>query len=145
MRLATLRRIDRHWLPWTLVLLAAVAPLRLDADEPPLVGEPVIPQGYEDLAADFLGRGEQIAGSCRLTGGSIDGALIRGVYQCGDDKVVVELTHPSKASRARRTARFAVTVQGSPPPEFLDALIERIRAREEAFQWKVLPPPPPQP
>src|SRR5690348_318394 len=142
MRLATLRRSDRPWLPWALVLLAVGTPVRLDAGET-LVGEPVIPKGYEDLAAELLGRGEQVAGVCKLTGGAIDHA-IRGVYQCGENRVVIELIHPSKAPpSAIRTERFALTVQGSPPPEFLDALVARVRAREAPFQWTVLPPSPP--
>jgi len=143
MRLATLRRSDRPWLPLALVLLAVGTPVRVDAGETALVGEPVIPKGYEDLAAELLGRGEQIAGVCKLTGGAIDHA-IHGVYQCGDNRVVIELIHPSKAlPSAVRTERFAVTVQGSPPPGFLDALVARVRAREAPFQWTVLPPPPP--
>jgi len=133
MRLATLRRSDRPWLPLALVLLAVGTPVRVDAGETALVGEPVIPKGYEDLAAELLGRGEQIAGVCKLTGGAIDHA-IHGVYQCGDNRVVIELIHPSKAlPSAVRTERFAVTVQGSPPPGFLDALVARVRAREAPF------------
>src|SRR5690242_2494232 len=143
MGLARLRRSHWPWLPWALLLLAVGGSVPLEADEPALVGEPVIPKGYEDLAAALLGRGEEIAGGCRLTGGGIDHA-IRGVYQCGDDRVVVELIHPSKAAPdAVRTARFAITAQGSPPPDFLDALVARVRAREAPFQWTILPPSPP--
>src|SRR5512147_2880056 len=133
------RQRARFWLPWAVLLLVAgAAAVYLVAREPAQVGGPVIPQGYEDLAAELLGRGEQIAGSCKLTGGAIDSA-IRGIYQCGDDKVVVELVHPSKASpSAPHTARFAVTVQGSAPPGFLDALLARVRAKEEPFQWTIL-------
>jgi hypothetical protein len=145
MRLATLRRIDRRGLAAASLVLAAAAAAVILTREPAPLGEPVIPKGYEDLAAELLGRGEQIAGSCTLTGGGIDHAF-RGVYRCGGDEVVVELIHPSRAPRsAVRTARFAVTVRGSPPPGFLDALVARVRAREEPFQWTILLPTPPAP
>ena len=144
MSLPTFRRIGRSLQPCALLLLAlSCAPVQAGASEPALVGEPVIAAGYEDLVAEMLGRGEQIAGSCALTGGGI-GDAIRGVYQCGDHQVVIELVHPSKApATALRTARFAVMVHGSPPPQFLDAVIARVRARETRFQWTVLKPPPP--
>jgi hypothetical protein len=123
-----------------LLLAVGAAAVHLRARQAAVVGEPVIPKGYEDLAAEILGRGEQFAGSCTLTGGGVDYA-IRGVYHCGNNEIVIELIHPTKAPpSAVRTARFAVTVRGPAPPEFLDALIARVRAREGPFQWTVLPP-----
>lgn len=104
--------------------------------EPP--DQPIITSGWEGVIAEMLGAGEAVADRCRLTDGQIDGLLIRAVYRCGTDDVVIELRHPSKATAdGVRTERFAVSVaSGSPPAELLPALVSRVRASEGRFEWR---------
>jgi hypothetical protein len=103
----------------------------------PLASEPSIPPGREELLGAMLGRDTTLAEGCSWAGGDVDRTLIRSKYQCKTGDVVVELSHPSKAPAGTvQTERFAVTLlSGSPPPQLMDALVARIRAREAEFEW----------
>ena len=95
------------------------------------------PAGLDDLLADLLGRGATVGG-CTFAGGAAQRTTLQGTYDCPGGPVVVVLRHPSLgAASDGRTARFAVTVvSGSPPADFRPALLEHIRGRESAFEWK---------
>ena len=97
----------------------------------------VIQPGAEQLFADMLGTGQQLPGGCTLGEGKIERTSVVATYACGAERVVLELVHPSVApNRAVRTERLAVGVKsGTPPAGLLDAVADRIRAREAAFQW----------
>jgi hypothetical protein len=100
--------------------------------------QPIIAPGQEGVAAEMLGRGETVADRCRLTDGAIGPLVVRAVYRCGADDVVIELRHPSKmASDGIRTDRFAISVtSGSPPADLLPSLTARVRAKEAGFEWR---------
>ena len=112
----------------------------IESDEPFEGGAPVIPSGQEELLAEMFGRGLELPGGCKFTGGGADPAAIHGNYACAGGEIVVELRHPSTApSGALQTAQFAVVVRsGTPPAGFLESLATRIREREAAFHWKWL-------
>ncbi len=97
----------------------------------------VIEAGAESLLAEMLGRGETLPGGCTLTDGKIERTTVLATYSCGDRQVVLQLLHPALApSRAVRTGRFAIaTTSGPPPAGLVEAVAERIRAREAAFEW----------
>jgi hypothetical protein len=97
--------------------------------------EPLIRPGQEDLVARMLGRGEALPGSCRLAGGQIAGAVIHATYACGNDKVSLQLVHPSRApDNARLTKTLALlVVDGSPPAGLVDAVAEHVRRAEQAL------------
>jgi len=122
------------------ILLAWVwfcAPSAIAADD----GYAVIPAGQEEIIADALGRGAELPGSCSFTGGSIDRSVVRATYTCAAGQLVVELHHPTAApSAATHTARFAISVSsGAAPGGFIDALAQRLRAREADFRWQEIP------
>jgi len=116
------------------------------ADAPPArapetLGTVFIPPGHEELFAAMLGRGAPLPDGCTFATGQIEPTLVRGVYSCSGDRVVVELRHPSAApADADRTAKIAiVTTEGKPPTALLTTLRERIREREGAFAWPEAP------
>jgi hypothetical protein len=114
------------------VLLGAVA---LAASVRPAHGGPVVPPGQEALLADLLGRGVELPGPCRFSGGGIAAATIKGVYTCPGGEVVIEL-HPAGGRGAAQTDRFTLVVaSGAPPAGLVDALRARIVAGEAAFEW----------
>jgi hypothetical protein len=100
--------------------------------------EAVIPPGQEPLLSDMLGAGASLPGECKFDGAQAEHTFIRSSYACPGGVVVFELMHPSKApSEATETSRFGVVLKsGSPPDGLTDALVSRIKAREEAFDWK---------
>ena len=100
-----------------------------------------IPPGHEELFAAMLGRGAALPDGCAFATGQIERTLVRGVYTCSGDRIVVELRHPSAApADAARTAKIAIVpTQGTSPTALLAALRERIRERESAFAWPVVP------
>jgi hypothetical protein len=104
----------------------------------PYPDQPIIPSGREAMVAEMLGTGEAVADRCQFTDGQIEPTMIRAVYRCGADDVVVALRHPSKTTAdAIRTDRFAISVvSGSPPGALLPSLAARIRAREARFEWR---------
>jgi hypothetical protein len=117
---------------------AEVPPMPLDAaseDE-----RYVIQPGAEPLFADMLGRGQTLPGGCTFANGQIQRTTVLATYTCGGGQVVLQLSHPELAPPGGvRTQRFAVTVRsGAPPAGLIDAVAERIRAREATFQWKTL-------
>lgn len=113
-------------------LLAAIAVIGVARAE-----EYAILPGAESLLGDMLGAGQTLPGGCTLGDGQIDRTAVVAGYTCGGEQVVLQLLHPGVAPRgAVRTQRFAVTVKsGAPPAGLVDAVAERIRAREAAFEW----------
>ena len=100
----------------------------------------VIEPGTEALFADMLGSGQTLPAGCTFGDGQIERTSVIGTYACGDTPVVLQLLHPELAPRgALRTQRFAITVKsGTPPAGLVEAVAERIRAREAAFEWKTV-------
>jgi hypothetical protein len=97
----------------------------------------VIPPGAEPLLSEMLGRGQTLPGGCTFSDGQIQRTSVLVTYTCGSERVALQLLHPEGAARGGiRTQRFAVTVKsGAPPAELVDAVADRIRAREAAFEW----------
>jgi hypothetical protein len=129
-------------------VLAAVAVVGIARAEPEHAPVPadaarlneryVIEPGAEALFADMLGSGQTLPGGCTLRDGQIERTSVLAIYTCGGGEAVLQLHHPEMAPRGGgRTQRFAVTVKsGAPPTGLVDAVAERIRAREAAFEWK---------
>src|SRR5881296_2517723 len=80
----------------------------------------VIQPGAESLFADMLGGGQPLPGGCTLSDGKIQSTAVVATYSCGGAQVVLQLLHPDSA----------------PPAGLVDAVADRIRAREVAFEWK---------
>jgi hypothetical protein len=98
-----------------------------------------IPPGREALFMSMLG-GSPMAG-CSLQGAEIRSTIVHASYRCaGGQTAVVELHHPTDAAAAAvRTAKFAlVALDPAPPEALLPALADRIRTKEEAFEWLVV-------
>ena len=112
------------------------APKPLDAT--PQNEQYVIQPGAESLFADMLGSGQTLPGGCTLSDGKIEGTSVLATYTCDGGHVVLQMLHPEIAQTGGvRTQRFAVTVKsGAPPAGLVDAVADRIRAREAAFEWK---------
>ena len=120
-----------------------IAPAQAE-DPPPAVDAArqnerfAIAPGTESLFGDLLGKGETLAGACKLSDGQIQRTSVLATYTCGDEaKVVLELLHPTSApAGAARTDRFAIGVKsGTPPAGLVEAVADKIRAREAGFQW----------
>jgi hypothetical protein len=101
----------------------------------------VLPASAEPLLSDMLGNEQALPGGCTFSNGSIERTFVLATYACGDGQVVLQLLHPEVAPRGGvRTQRFALTVKsGTPPAGFVEAIGDRIRAREAAFEWTVAP------
>jgi len=95
----------------------------------------------------MLGKDGGLPGGCTLTTGDVEKTIVKATYACPQGDVVVELTHPGAApAGATHTQKFGVRVaSGTPPPDFQNALLARIRERETDFSWSVPPRPPGQP
>jgi hypothetical protein len=109
-------------------------------DDPARLNGYAIEAGTEQLFAAMLGSGETLAGGCKLGEGQIERTAVVATYTCSGGDVVLQLEHPDVAtSGGVRTTRFVITVKsGTPPAGLVDAIAERIRTREEGFQWKAL-------
>src|SRR5262245_34482470 len=128
-------------------VLAAVAVFgvaRADADDPPLTVDAArqneryaIEPGAETLFAEMLGQGQTLPGSCTLGDGKIDRTSVVATYTCADGQVVLQLLHPtSTPAEAVRTQRLGIAVKsGTPPAGLVEAIADRIRAREAGFEW----------
>ncbi len=98
-----------------------------------------IPPGREAIFMGMLG-GSALAG-CSLQGAEIRSTMVHASYRCADGKVaVVEFYHPAEAATAvTRTTKFALVAADPAPPEALmPALADRIRTKEDAFEWLVV-------
>jgi len=127
--------------------LAAMALIGRARAEPERVAAPhavaaedeeyAIGPGTEPLFADMLGSGQTLPGGCTFGGGRIERTSVIATYQCGAGEVELQLLHPEIAPRGGvRTQRFAIVVKsGVPPAGLVDAVAERIRAREAGFEW----------
>jgi len=115
------------------------APMAVDAarqDE-----DYVIQPGAEPLFAEMLGNGQTLPGGCAFSSGQIARTSVLATYTCGGEQVVLQLLHPESApSGGVRTQRFVITVKsGVPPAALVEAVADRVRAREAAFEWTRLP------
>jgi hypothetical protein len=118
--------------------LLLLRPVSAAAAEPsPVLDDPVIPAGHEQLLAAMLGKGVQLPGGCTLVSGEIEYSIVVATYSCPWGEVVLELGHSSNATPTSiLTEKFALTLQsGSAPEAFGEALAQLIRSREAAFQW----------
>ncbi|MCB9787726.1 MAG: hypothetical protein H6744_13670 [Deltaproteobacteria bacterium] len=98
----------------------------------------VIAPGQEKLLGEMLGTGVELPGGCRFAGASVERDHVTGRYECaGGRALAVELRHPSEAQgRGVRTAQFSVLAPtGELPPDFSQALRQRIRAHEARWRW----------
>lgn len=127
----------------------ATAPLAIAGEAPTTAGDPgasqdkpVVPPGQEELLADAFGKGVELPGQCRFSGGNINGATIVLTYDCANGRLELNATHPTLAEQAVvKSEKFALRVTAGTAAEgFLDALAARIREHEEPFQW-ALPKP----
>lgn len=127
-----------------LALMALAAPARGDGAGPPptgAVGRAVyaIAPGSEALITAMLGGDDVLPGGCRWSGAEVKQSFVVGHYQCATaGQVDLELHHPSEASEAAvRTAHLAIVRSaGNPAPQrLIDAVAERVRARESAWRW----------
>jgi len=96
----------------------------------------VVLPGQEELIADIVGSGVTLPGGCQFTGGNIDDT-VRAHYACDTGPVTIQLSHRGTASSAvAETTYFRIRViEGSPPPDLVEALVARTRAREENVRW----------
>lgn len=124
---------------------ADLAAAQGDAAPPPvdparLNDEFVIAPGAEPLFAEMLGSGVTLPGGCRFGNGQIERTYVVATYACDGGALVLELLHPDAAPAGGiRTDKFALAVKsGTAPGGLLDALAERIRAREDSFNWTAL-------
>ena len=95
-----------------------------------------IQPGAESLFADMLGGDQTLPGGCKLDDGQIERISVLATYTCGGgEQVVLQLVHPETAPPGGiRTERFALSVKsGAAPAGLVEAVAERIRARESAF------------
>jgi hypothetical protein len=99
----------------------------------------VIPPGQEPLVGRMLG-GDPLPGACRFDGASIEREKIVARYACGGGPLTVDLVHVRQAfPAAPRTAQFGLVVtKGDAPPGFTEALVDRVRREEGAWQWRVI-------
>ena len=102
-------------------------------------GGAVIPPGQEALVADLLGKGATLPDRCSLLSGTINGDGITANYSCASGTFSLVLTHADRSTPgAIRTKKFSISRRGEAPSQVLDTLIERVRAGEEAFEWRRL-------
>jgi hypothetical protein len=127
-----------------LAAMAVCGIARANADDPPIPPDAVreneryvIQPGAEPLLAEMLGRGQTLPGGCAFSHGTIERTSVLATYTCADGHVVLQLLHPAIApSGGVRTQRLAIIVKsGAPPAELVEAVADRVRAREAAFEW----------
>ena len=121
----------------TVVSIARAQPEGTPIDAARQAERYVIPPSAEPLLADMLGNGQALPSGCTFSGGQIQRTFVLATYTCGAGQVVLQLLHPESAERGSiRTQRFAIsTKSGAPPAGFVDAMADRIRAREAVFEW----------
>ncbi len=112
------------------------APVPVDVDAAREGERYVIAPGAEVLLSEMLGRGQALPGGCTFTNGRIERSLVDATYTCGTEQVGLQLLHPEAAPPGSvRTKTFAIAVSGTPPGEIVEAITERVRAREAEFEW----------
>ncbi len=123
--------------------LAAPRAAAQDAEAP---GAWVIEPGQEALLLEMFGRGASLPGGCALAGVRVERSRAEATYRCGSRAVALSAVHPTAAPAgvaAPRTERFALVPSPGPiPSPLLDALTARVRARESAWRWTSIAPPP---
>jgi hypothetical protein len=102
----------------------------------------VIPPGHESFILDLVGGDTTLPGDCRLGGVSVERSFIAARFVCGAARQAVEihLRHPdSTHAMSHVTEKFAIEPVGTaaPPPSLLAALEQRIRSRENGWNWAV--------
>jgi hypothetical protein len=93
--------------------------------------------GTEPVVSDMLGRGEPLPGGCAFASGRIERTYVLAAYTCGADQVELRFLHPEVAPPGSvRTKAFAIAVTaGTPPGGLVEAIADRVRAREKTFEW----------
>jgi hypothetical protein len=96
-----------------------------------------IAPGSEAVVSDMLGRGEALPGGCAFASGRIERTYVLATYTCGADPIELRFLHPEVAPPGSvRTKAFAIAVTGGTSPGALvEAIAERVRAREATFEW----------
>lgn len=96
-----------------------------------------IAPGAEQLLSDMLGAGQNLPGGCTFTNGRIEQTRVLATYTCGTHESVLQFLHPEAAPAGGiRTRAFVIEVRdGTPPDELVQAIADRVRAREAAFEW----------
>lgn len=91
----------------------------------------------EPLISEMLGRGEALPGGCAFASGRIERTYVLAAYTCGADQIEVRFLHPEGAPPGSvRTKAFAIAVTaGTPPSGLVEAIADRVRAREGTFEW----------
>jgi hypothetical protein len=95
-----------------------------------------IPPGHEQLFAEMLGKDLKLAGECQWDGASIEDSTLTATFACAAGSRNIELRHPSDATPdAALTKSFAVVPLDGAPRDLVDAVAERVRAREAGWRW----------
>lgn len=91
----------------------------------------------EPLISQMLGRGEALPGGCAFASGRIERTYVLATYTCGADPIELRFLHPEAAPPGSvRTKAFAIAVTaGTPPGGLVEAIADRVRAREATFEW----------
>lgn len=130
-----------------LFLVGAIALARVAFAQPEEVPAPVdavrageqyaIGPSSEPLISEMLGRGEALPGGCAFASGQIERTFVLATYTCGADQIELRLLHPESAPPGSvHTKAFAIAVvAGTPPAELIEAIADRVRAREATFEW----------
>ena len=118
-------------------MLGLVVALAAAGCAPSTSSEPMIRPGSEQLLSEILGAGVSLAGDCRFDGGGVERTSIVARYRCaGEAEHVLTLFHPATPGETSLlTERFRIVASPGFPPALLDAVAERVGARESEFSW----------
>jgi 4-amino-4-deoxy-L-arabinose transferase-like glycosyltransferase len=116
-----------------LLLAALLCAPAARADEARRTG---LADGQNALLATMLGHGRELPGGCRFADGSAEDT-VEARYTCAGGELRVTLYFTAEAPPGdAASAAFSVVVRdGEPPPGFLDALVESLRAHEGGLEW----------
>lgn len=99
----------------------------------------VIPPGQESAVKAMLELPPQTVGGCSLLEVQISGAVIQATLACIGGPASLALHHLADAPDApQKTAQFAVTTTGNPPPAFVQAIVDNVKAHEAGFHWQTI-------
>jgi hypothetical protein len=99
-------------------------------------GRWVIEPGQEETLSAMLGASAALPAGCSFDGASIDKSRVTARYACPAGAASIELVHPSEAPpSARKTASFGLLPNGVAPPELVEAICQRVSARDASFHW----------
>jgi hypothetical protein len=130
-----------------LVMVGAIALTRVAFAQPEGAPESVdsaraaeqyaIGPSAEPLISEMLGRGQELPGGCAFASGRIERTYVLATYTCGTERIELRFLHPDVAPPASvRTKAFALAVTaGTSPAGLVEAIADRVRAREATFEW----------